>query len=328
MKAAIYTGYGSPDVVKITDVEKPLPKDDEVSITVRAASVNPLDVHLMKGSPYIGRLAFGLRKPKDARVGRDVAGHVEAVGGLVTQFGPGDEVFGVCPGAFAEYACASESKLAMKPGNVTFEQAAAAPVAALTALQGLRDKGKVQPGQKVLVNGAAGGVGTFAVQIAKWFGANVTGVCSTRNTDLVRSIGADLVVDYTREDFTRSLQRFDVIFDLVGNRSLSAFRRLLSPDGTYIAAGVIGAPGGRLIGPAAHPLKTIALSWFVREKLVAFGARLSQGDLNVMRELMATGKVLPVIDRCYRLSEVPQAIAYLAGGHARGKVVITLPAMS
>ncbi len=326
MKAAMYTGYGSPDVIHIANVEKPVPTDNEVSIKVRAASVNPLDAHLMKGQPYIARLAFGLRKPKDPRAGRDVAGQVDAVGRGVTQFRPGDEVFGVCPGAFAEYACASESKLAIKPGNVTFEQAASAPVAALTALQGLRDKGKVQPGQTVLINGAAGGVGTFAVQIAKSFGANVTGVCSTRNVDLVRSIGADLVIDYTREDFTQTLQRFDVIFDLIGNRSLSAFRRILSPGGTYIAVGVIGAPEGGLLGIAAHPLKTMALSWFVRDRLTAFGARLSREDLNVMRELMASGKVLPVIDRCYRLSEVPQAIRYLAEGHARGKIVIALEA--
>jgi NADPH:quinone reductase-like Zn-dependent oxidoreductase len=328
MKAAVYTSYGPPDVVQITDVEKPVPKDNEVSIKVRAASVNPLDSHLMRGEPYIGRFVFGLRKPKDPRVGRDVAGHVEAVGGNVTQFRPGDEVFGACRGAFAEYACASESRLAMKLANLTFEQAASVPVAALTALQGLRDKGKIQPGQKVLINGAAGGVGTFAVQIAKSFDGNVTGVCSTRNVDMVRSIGADLVIDYTREDFTASGQRYDLIFDLIGNHSLSACRRILAPNGTYVAAGVIGAPEGRLTGPAAHVLKTIALSWFVRDKLVTFVTKLSREDLNIMRELMASGKVAPVIDKCYRLSEVPQAIRYLAEGHARGKVVITFEATS
>jgi NADPH:quinone reductase-like Zn-dependent oxidoreductase len=305
-------------------MEKPVPTGSEVSIRVRAASVNPLDSHLMQGKPYIGRLAFGLRKPKDARVGRDVAGHVEAVGLNVTQFKPGDEVFGACRGAFAEYACASESRLAMKPENVTFEQAASVPVAALTALQGLRDKGKIQPGQTVLINGAAGGVGTFAVQIAKSFGGNVIAVVSTRNVDMVRSIGADLVIDYTREDFTTSGQRYDLIFDLVGNHSLSACRHILNPNGTYVAAGVIGAPQGRLTGPTAHVLKTIALSWFVRDKLVTFVTKLSKEDLNIMRELMASGKVAPVIDRCYRLNEVPEAIRYLAEGHARGKVVITM----
>jgi NADPH:quinone reductase-like Zn-dependent oxidoreductase len=314
--------------VHIIEVEKPVPKDDELSISVRAASVNPLDAHLIKGEPYIGRLAFGLRKPKDARAGRDVAGQVEAVGRIVTRFKPGDEVFGACRGAFAEYACASESRLAMKPANVTFEQAASVPVAALTALQGLRDKGRIQPGQRVLINGAAGGVGTFAVQIAKLFGGNVTGVCSTRNVDMVRSIGADLVIDRTREDFTAGGQRYDLIFDLIGNYSLSACRRTLNPSGTYVAAGVIGAPQGRLTGPAAHVLKTIAWSWFVRDKLVTFVTRLSTEDLNLMRELMASGKITPVIDKCYRLSEVPEAIRYLAEGHARGKVVITFAAVS
>jgi NADPH:quinone reductase-like Zn-dependent oxidoreductase len=324
MKAAVYTAYGPPDVVQIRDVDKPLPNDTEVLIKVRAASVNPLDSHLMRGKPYIGRLAFGLRKPKDVRVGRDVAGQVEAVGDNVTQFKPGDAVFGACRGAFAEYACASESSLAIKPDNLTFEQAASVPVAALTALQGLRDKGKIQPGQKVLINGAAGGVGTFAVQIAKWLGADVTGVCSTRNADMVRSIGADHVIDYTQEDFTKSEDRYDVIFDLVANHSLSAYGRILSPKGVYIAAGVLAAPEGRLTGPAAHLLKTVVSSWFARGKLVTFIAKLSKEDLNVMRELMASGKVRPVIDRRYRLREVPEAIRYLAEGHARGKVVITL----
>jgi NADPH:quinone reductase-like Zn-dependent oxidoreductase len=314
--------------VQVTDVEKPVPKDDEVSIGVRAASVNPLDSHLVKGEPYIGRLALGLRKPNDARVGRDVAGRVEAVGRAVTLFKPGDEVFGACRGAFAEHACASESRLVKKPAGVTFEQAASAPVAALTALQALRDKGSVQPGQKVLINGAAGGVGTFAVQIARLFGGSVTGVCSTKNVEMVRSIGADLVIDRTREDFTASGQRYDLILDLIGNYSLSACRRTLNPSGTYVAAGAIGAREGRLTGPAAHMLKTAALSWFVRDKLVAFVTRLSTEDLNLMGELMASRKVSPVIDRCYRLSEVPQAIRYVGEGHARGKVVITFASLS
>ena len=232
MKAAIYTNYGPPDVVHVTDVEKPVPKDDEVLIKVRAASVNPLDWRLMKGEPRFLRLFFGLRKPRRGRPGVDVAGEVEAVGRNVTQFKPGDEVFGSCRAAFAEYVCtAAESKIAMKPDNVTFEQAASVNVAGLTALQGLRDKGKIQPGSKVLINGAAGGVGTFAVQIAKSFGADVTGVCSTRNVAMVKSIGANEVIDYTQHDFTTSDQRYDLILDCVGNHSFSACRRVLNPQG-------------------------------------------------------------------------------------------------
>jgi NADPH:quinone reductase-like Zn-dependent oxidoreductase len=326
MKAAVYTRYGPPEVVQITDVEKPVPNDSEVLIKVRAASVNPLDWHLMRGKPYIGRLLFGLRKPKITRPGRDVAGQVEAVGRNVTQFKPGDEVFGACRGAFAEYACTSESALVMKPDNVTFEQAASVPVAAFTALQGLRDKGQIQPGQKVLINGAAGGVGTLAVQIAKWFGADVTGVCSTRNVDMVRSIGADRVIDYTQEDFTRSGQHYDLIFDLVANHPLSACRRVLNPKGIYIGAGVIGGLGGRwpMIGLLARWMTTLVLSRLVSQRFGMFMARSSKKDLTIVRELMEAGKVTPVIDRCYGLSEVPQAIQYLAEGHARGKVVITL----
>ena len=321
MKAAVCSRYGPPDVVQITDVEKPVPKDNEVLIEVRAASVNPFDWHLMRGTPYIVRIMAGLLKPKDKRLGVDVAGQVEAVGRNVTQFRPGDEVFGACRGAFAEYACASESALVMKPDNVTFEQAASAPVAAFTALQGLRDKGQIQPGQKVLINGAAGGVGTFAVQIAKWFGADVTGVCSTRNADMVRSIGADRVIDYTQEDFTKSGQRYDLFFDCVGNHSLLACRRVLNPKGIYI---VVGGPDGRWLGPLARMIKTLVLSRFVSQNLVMFLARRSKEDLTIMHELMKAGKVTPVIDKRYKLSEVPEAIRYLEEGHARGKVVITL----
>ena len=323
MKAAFYTGYGPPEVVQIAEVEKPVPKDDEVLIKVRAASVNPLDWHFMRGTPYLVRLMSGLRKPKDRRLGVDVAGQVEAVGGNVTQFKPGDEVFGSCRGAFAEYACASQSALVRKPGNVTFEQAASVPVAAFTALQGLRDQGKIQPGQKVLINGAAGGVGTFAVQLAKSFGAEVTGVCSTRNVDMVRSIGADRVIDYTREDFTKMGQRYDLFFDGVGNHSLLACRRVLNPKRTYVPFG--GTAGKWMIGPLARAIAALVLSWFVNQKLVIFFlARTNQEDLTVMCELMAARKVTPVIDRRYRLSEVPEAIRYLETGHARGKVVITL----
>jgi NADPH:quinone reductase-like Zn-dependent oxidoreductase len=323
MKAAVYTRYGPPDVVQITDVEKPVPKDDEILIEVRAASVNPLDWHFMRGTPYIVHIAAGLRKPKDQRLGVDVAGQVEAVGRNVTQFKAGDAVFGTCRGAFAEYACTSESALVMKPSNVTFEQAASVPIAAFTALQGLRDNGHIQPGQKVLINGAAGGVGTFAVQIAKSFGADVTGVCSTRNVDMVRSIGADRVIDYMREDFTRSGQQYDLFFDCVGNHSLSACRRVLNPKGMYIPVG--GSAGRWMIGPLARSITTLVLSWFVSQKLVIFFlAKASKADLTVMHELMKAGKVTPVIDKRYRLSEVPKAIRYLEEGHARGKVVITV----
>jgi NADPH:quinone reductase-like Zn-dependent oxidoreductase len=322
MKAAVYHRYGPPDVVQIEDVEKPVPQDNEVLIKVRAASVNPLDAGLMKGKPHSFRIFFGLRTPRLTRPGVDVAGHVEAVGKNVTEFKPGDEVFGSCRGAFAEYACTPEGKLAMKPDNVTFEEAASVPVAAFTALQGLRDKGHIQPGQKVLINGAAGGVGTFAVQIAKSFGAQVTGVCSTRNVEMVRSISADQVIDYTQEDFTESGQRYDLIFDTYMNHSLSACRRVLSPKGRYI---MVGGPARRwMIGILAPVIKALVLSRFVSQKFMVFIARSSKEDLNTMRDLMAAGKVRPVIDKRYGLSEVPQAIRYLEERHARGKVVITL----
>jgi len=320
MKAIVYHNYGSPDVLKLEEVEKPTPTDDEALIKVRAASVNPLDWRLMRGKPYIARIAFGLPRPKTTRPGVDVAGQVETVGRNVTQFKPGDEVFGGCRGAFAEYVCTPESALVTKPGNVTFEQAASVPVAAYTALQGLRDKGHVQPGQKVLINGAAGGVGTFAVQIAKSFGTDVTGVCSTRNVDMVRSIGADRVIDYTQEDFTRSGQRYDVILDCVGNRSLSACRRVLDPNGVCVMAGASKETGIFL----TRVLEVLLLLPFMRQKFVMFVARRSKEDLTILRELMQAGKVKPVIDRRYRLSEVPEAIRYLEEGHARGKVVITL----
>src|SRR3989454_928941 len=276
----------------------------------------------MKGKPYIVRVLLGLLGPKIKRPGRDVAGQVEAVGRNVTQFKPSDEVFGTCRGALAEYVCTSESAVVMKPDNVTFEQAASVPVAALTALQSLRDKGQIQRGQKVLVNGAAGGVGTFAVQIAKWFGADVTGVCSTRNVDMVRSIGADRVIDYTQEDFTKSGQRYDLLFDCIGNHSCSACRRVLNPKGIYIP---VGGPSGRWKIGLARGIKRLVLSRFVSQNLVAFFlAKPSQGDLTIMHDLMKAGKVTPVIDKRYSLSEAPHAIRYQEEGHARGKVVITL----
>ena len=333
MKAAVYNRYGPPDVLQIKDVEKPVPKDNEVLIEVRAASVNPLDGGLMKGG---GRMVTGLRKPKITRLGVDVAGQVEAVGRNVTQFKPGDEVFGVSisdpqassvrvwipQGAFAEYACAPESALVLKPDNVTFEQAAAVPVAAFTALQGLRNKGQIQPGQKILINGAAGGVGTFAVQIAKWFGAEVTGVCSTRNVDMVQSIGADHVVNYTQEDFTKRGQRYDLFFDCIGNHSLSACRRILNPKGIYV---MVGERSGRgMIRILARLIAALVWSRFVNQKLVTFLAKPRNEDLTIMRDLLKAGKVTPVIDRRYSLSEVPDAIRYLEDGHARGKVIVTL----
>ena len=320
MKAILYRRYGSPDVLKCEEIEKPTARDGEVLIKVRAASVNPLDWRLMRGGPFIIRIVLALLQPKIKRSGRDVAGQVEAVGRNVTQFKPGDNVFGACSGAFAEYVCVPESALAMKPKNVTFEQAASVPVAAFTALQGLRDKGHIQAGQRVLINGAAGGVGTFAVQIAKWFGADVTGVCSTRNVEMVRSIGADRVIDYTREDFTQGTQRYDLIFDCVGNHSLSARRRVLNPKGRCVIAG--GPKELRTM--LARAFEAIVVARFVSQHFVMFIARLSKEDLTIMHELMAAGKVTPVIDRRYRLSEVPEAMRYLEEGHARGKVVITL----
>ena len=340
MKAIVYYNYGSPDVLQYEEIDKPDCGDNEVLIKVRAASVNPLDCGSLKGVPYIFRIVFGLRKPTVTQPGRpgvDVAGQVEAVGRNVTQFKPGDKVFGACisdpqasdvkvwvhrQGAFAEYVCAPESTLVMKPDNVTFEQAASVPVAAFTALQGLRDKGQIQPGQKVLINGAAGGVGTFAVQIAKSFGAEVTGVCSTRNVDMVRSIGADHVIDYTQEDFTKLGRRYDLIFDCVGNHSLSECRRVLNPKGICVMVGDLSGRG--MIGLVGRLITALVLSQFVSQKLVTFMARPNKEDLTIMHDLMKDGKVKPVISNRYSLSQVPEAIRYLAGKHARGKVVITL----
>jgi NADPH:quinone reductase-like Zn-dependent oxidoreductase len=322
MKAIVYPNYGSPDVLKLEEIEKPTARDDEVLIKVRASSVNPIDAGALR-HPLMRRVLSALSKGKINRPGRDVAGQVEAVGRNVTQFKPGDAVFGLCGGAFAEYVSAPQSVLAMKPDNASFEQAASVPLAGLTALQGLRDKGKIQPGQKVLINGAAGGVGTFAVQIAKSFGAEVTGVCSTRNVDMVRSIGADHVIDYTQEDFTKSGQHYDLIFDLVANHSFSARTRVLRPKGVYIGAGIIGL-GASMIVLMAHQITDLVLSPFVSQKFVTLMAKISKEDLDILGELIKAGKVTPVIDRCCSLSEVPEAIRYLEQGHARGKVVITL----
>jgi len=320
MKAIVCTQYGSPDILQLKEVEKPAPKDDEVLVWIHAASANPLDWHLMRGSPFLARLGGGLRRPKDPRLGVDIAGRVEAVGNNLTQFRPGNEVFGTVKGGFAEYACAREDRLALKPGNISFEEAAAAPVVAFTALQGLRDKGKIQPGQKVLVNGASGGVGTFAVQIAKSFGTEVTGVCSTRNLDMVRSIGADHVIDYTREDFTKNGQRYDLIYDAVGNRSVSDYKRALRPQGICVIAGF--STLSRLFG---HVVFGPLLSMTGNKKIGLMGlAKPNQKDLVFVKELLEAGKVIPVIDRRYPLSETAEAIRYLEKRHARGKVVITV----
>ena len=324
MKAIVYDNAGPPGALKLAEIEKPTAGDGEVLINVRAASVNPLDVGLLR-HPFLRRIVSALSKLKNNRPGRDVAGHVEAVGRNVTHFKPGDAVFGWCGGAFAEYARTSQSKLVMKPDNASFEQAAAVPVAALTALQGLRDKRKVQPGQKVLINGAAGGVGTFAVQIAKSFGAEVTGVCSTRNVAMVRSIGADHVIDYTKEDFTKGDQRYDVIFDNVNNHSFSDRRRVLTPNGVCVLAGIGGAglhPG--MLGRVVGILKANLLSRFVRQKFVRYGTETNKEDLTLLSDLMQTGKVKPVIDRTYKLSETAEAMRYFEEGHARGKVVLTV----
>jgi len=321
MKAIVLTKYGSPDVLQFKEVEKPTPNDNQVLVRVHAASANPLDWHEMRGAPFIARLSTGLLKPKNPKVGADVAGRVEAVGKDVTQFKPGDEVFGGCNGSFAEYVCARGDRLALKPGNLSFEEAAAIPVAAITALQGLRDKGQIQPGQKVLVNGASGGVGTFAVQIAKSYGTEVTGVCSTRNLDMVRKIGADHVVDYTQEDFTKNeQQRYDLIYDAVGNRSVSDYKRALKPGGTCAVAGFSSMP--RLFEHAVvGPLR----SKTGNKKVGLMGmAKLNQKDLDFLKELVEAGKIVPVIDRRYPLSETADAIRYLEEGHAQGKVVITV----
>jgi NADPH:quinone reductase-like Zn-dependent oxidoreductase len=326
MKAAIYNQYGPPEVIQIMDTERPVPNDNGVLIRVRAASVNPYDWRFMRGLPYPLRLMAGLRKPKVTRLGADVSGHVEAVGKNVTQFKPGDEVFGACSGqfsgAFAEYACAPETAFVLKPDNLTFEQAASVPIAALTALQALRDKANIQPGHKVLINGAAGGVGTFGVQIAKFFGAQVTAVCSTGNLEMVRSIGADQVIDYTQRNFTKIGQRYDIILDNVGNHSLSACRRALNTRGVLVMAG--GQAGNWMLLAIARTLAALVSSWFSSQKLLGILAKLNQQDLTVMGELIATGKVTPIIDKRYRLTEVPEAIRHVETGHARGKTVIIL----
>ena len=321
MKAIAYSAYGSADVLKIADVEKPAPADDEVLIKIRAASINAPDWRVMSGRPHVMRLMFGLRKPK-IRPGIDMAGLVEAVGKNVTQFKPGDAVFGVCKGAFAEYGCTKETRLVAKPDNVTFEQAAATPVCGFTALQGLRNYGHLQPGERVLVNGASGGVGTFAVQIAKALGAHVTAVCSTGNVEMVRSLGADRVIDYTQADFTKDTQTYDVIFENAGNNSAKLYQRILNPTGISVMAGVPHYMS--LPALMKHMMRAIVLSRLGKQKFLPFIAKSNQADLNVLAELMASGKLTPAIDRTYPLSETAEAMRYVDTGHARAKVVITV----
>jgi NADPH:quinone reductase-like Zn-dependent oxidoreductase len=316
MKAIVQNGYGSPDVLELKEIDRPVVKDDEVLVRVHAAALHAGDYFVMRGVPYLTRMSAGWPKPKNYVPGYDVAGQVEAVGKDVMRIEVGDEVFGACNGACAEYVCVGENNLVPKPANLTLEQAAAVPTSALAALHGLRDAGKVQPGQKVLINGASGGVGTFAVQIAKAFGAEVTGVCSTRNVDVVRSIGADRVIDYTQEDFTQSEQRYDLILDQVANHSFSDCRRALTPQGTYI-------PNSGHSG-LGYVIKAFVLSLFVRQQGRPYLSTPNNEDLDVLKELIEAGKVTPVIDRTYPLSETPEAFRYLDEGHAQGKVVITV----
>ena len=324
MNAITHCEYGGPEVLKLEQVEKPILNDNQVLVRVRAASVNPLDLTI-KG-PLLLRPLFGLRKPKETRLGVDYAGVVEAVGKNVTNFSGGDEVFGGRNGALADYVCVlADRAVVLKPANITFEQAAAVPVAAITALQGLRDKGRIRAGQKVLINGASGGVGTFAVQIAKSFGTEVTGVCSTRNVDLVRSIGADHVIDYTKEDFTKGNQRYDLIYDLVGNHSFSERRRILNPNGICVMAGLGGAGwhegfASRLLGELNGYLR----SRFTTQKFIAYIAQFNKADMLILADLMQSGKVTPVIDRTFKFSETAAALRYLETGHARGKVVVAV----
>jgi NADPH:quinone reductase-like Zn-dependent oxidoreductase len=322
MKAIVQDRFGPPDVLELREVADPRAGDGEVLVRVRAASVNPADWYAMAGIPYVARPQMGLRRPKTNRPGLDLAGVVTAVGGAVRRFRPGDEVFGAGAGTLAEYAAVPEDALVGKPANLSFEQAAAVPVAGLTALQGLRDKGRLRPGQRVLINGASGGVGTFAVQLAKALGAEVTGVCSTRNVDLVGSLGADQVIDYTRQDFTRTGRRYDLLLDVAGSRPWSDCRRVLDPRSTLV---LVGAPkGSRLLGPLSHIAKVGLASLPARQKVVFFISKANTQDLEFLRELLEAGTVTPVVERAYPLPEAADALRYLGEGHARGKLVITM----
>ena len=322
MRAVVHRCYGAPEVAELREVEKPTPEDDEVLVKVQAAAVNPLDWHEMRGEPYIVRASNGFGAPKDGHLGVDFAGAVEAVGKDVKRFKPGDEVFGGRGGAFAEYLVVRESRnVVHKPANLSFEQAAAIPVAAVTALQALRDHGKVQAGQKLLINGASGGVGTFAVQIAKHYGADVTGVCSTRNVELVRSLGADRVIDYKTTDFTQGDERYDLIVDMIGNHGVLALKDVLQPEGRLV---IVGGPAGKWLGPLKGPIYAYLASPFVKQHMELMLANLTPEDLQLLADLAREGKVTSVIDRRYPLSQTAQAIAYLEEGHARGKVIIAV----
>jgi NADPH:quinone reductase-like Zn-dependent oxidoreductase len=325
IRAIVYCEYGTADNLRLETVEKPVPNDVQMLVKVHAAAVNPLDWHFIRGTPYVMRLDSGLRKPKNTRLGVDFAGTVEAVGKNVTTFKPGDEIFGGRRGAFGEYVVVwGDQTVARKPANISFEQAAGVPIAGVTALQALRDQAKVQPGQKVLINGASGGVGTFAVQIAKSYGAEVTGVCSGRNVEMVTSLGADHVIDYTKDDFTKGDVRYDAIIDNVGNRGILECKRVLAPNGRYILVGGGGPDRGNWIGALGGPIKAFVLGPFVKQEMGFFVADLNKADLKVLADMMEAGKVTPVIDRKYPLAQVPDAIKYLEEGHARGKVIITM----
>ena len=319
MKAAVFHSYGPPEVLTIEEIDKPVPAQDETLVRVLASSVNPAEWYGMTGL-FLARMGNGLFKPKDTRLGADFAGVVESVGKNVTDFKPGDEVFGGRSGAFAEYVCVRDN-LVHKPANVTFEQAGGVAIAGLTALQGLRDHGKLQAGQKVLINGASGGVGTFAVQVAKALGAEVTAVCSTNNVERARSLGADHVIDYTREDFTLSGQRYDLLFDIAGSRSWREYQRVLKPEAIVV---LVGGPKTPLIGPLSHIIRLRVASWRASQKVIFFVAHFNREDFCVLRELMASGKVKPVIERAYPLNEISEAMAYLGAGHAQAKIVVTM----
>ncbi|MFD0203149.1 MULTISPECIES: NAD(P)-dependent alcohol dehydrogenase [Saccharothrix] len=328
MKAITQHRYGSPDVLRLSEVDRPVPADDQVLVRVRAATVNARDWHVMRGDPYLARLmpgVMGLRGPRVGILGTDFAGVVEAVGARVTRFRPGDEVYGEADGAFAEYVCASHDVVERKPANLTFEQAAALPLAANTALMGLRDQGQVRPGQRVLVNGASGGVGTFAVQLGRWLGAEVTAVCGTRNVELVASLGADHVIDYRQDDFTRDTGRYDVVFDLVGNHSLTALLRTLRAGGALVLSGGGVSTGGSLVGPMGLIVRAKLAGAFIRRhRVLVLEARPGRENLATLGELAEAGTLVPVIDRTYELGEVPEAIRYVEDEHARAKVVITV----
>jgi len=319
LKAVVHESYGPPEVLKIVEVEKPEVPDNEVLVRVHAASVNMVEWYGMTGL-FLARIGGGLVKPKDTRLGADFSGVVEAVGRGVSDFKPGDEVFGGSHGAYAEYVTVSKA-IASKPANITFEEAAAVPVAALSALQGLRDYGKIQPGQKVLINGASGGVGSFAVQIAKAFGAEVTAVCSTQNVECARSLGADHVFDYTKEDFTRSGQQYDLLFDVVGSRSWFEYKRVLKPDATVV---IVGGPRTPVIGPLSHVIKMQLAALGSSRKVVFFVAKFTREDFMVLKDLLETGKVKPFVERTYPLTQIAEAMRYLGTGHARGKIVVTM----